>query len=82
MKPICERKETCIFLEKEIVYYSYPIHARSNIMVSGKQLNYYCTNPKKVDSLIGKKILSHEAKYKKCGFKATKKLGDFINVVR
>ena len=78
MKTICERGKICIFLKKEISIYSYPLYARSEILKSGEQLNYYCCNPKKLDNELIEKLLTHEEKYRKCGYKATDKLEVFF----
>ena len=74
IKPICERGKTCLFLEKKIEEYSYPIHVRSQIIKRGKQINYYCNNPKRFDKYQLSKLLMHEEKFRKCGFKVTCKL--------
>lgn len=78
IEPICERGKKCVFLKKEIRKYSYPIHARSQIMVTGKEMIYYCCNPKKYDEYRIPKILSHEEKFKMCKHKVTNKLEEFI----
>lgn len=81
VKPICERKTLCIFLEKIIEDMFYKKSAFSDYLSHSKILVYYCTNPKKIGcSDLTKIILSSEEKYKQCGYKVTKQLGDFINV--
>lgn len=78
IKPICERGKKCLFLKKEIREYSYPLHARSEIMIKGKEIVYLCNNPKKFDSWRLPKSLNHEEKFKMCKHKATNKLEEFI----
>lgn len=82
IKPICERGKKCIYLKKEIKEYSYPLRARSQIIISGKELVYLCNNPKKFDSWRLPKELNHEEKFKGCSFKVTNKLEEFINVTK
>lgn len=79
IKPICERGKICIFLKKEIEEYSYPLSARSQFIIRGKRLVYYCNNPKRFDKWQLPKALTHEEKFKKCGSKVTNKLVEFIN---
>ena len=78
VKPVCEKGIVCIFLKKELLRYSYPLYAKSDIMKSGEQLNYYCCNPKKLDDELIEKLLTHEEKYKKCGYKVTNILKEFL----
>lgn len=80
IKPICERGKKCVFLVKKIRQYSYPIYARSEIMVNGKELVYLCNNPKKFDEYRIPKMLTHEKKFRMCKHKVTNKLEEFINV--
>lgn len=77
IKPICERGVTCIFLDKKIEDYSYPIHARSEIMKTGKRLSYRCKHPKVLEKHIIPKRLTHEKKFKSCELKTTNTIGDF-----
>lgn len=79
IKPICRREKVCLYSIKRIEKYAFPISARSEIMKRGEQLNYYCTNPKKISSYRSEKWLSHEEKFRECSFKVTNKLEDFIN---
>jgi len=80
IKPICERGKTCLFLEKKIEEYSYPIHARSQIIKRGKQLNYYCNNPKRFNRYELPKRLNHTQKFRKCPCKVTNKLEEFFKI--
>lgn len=74
VKPICERNGICKFLVKEISRYRYE---NRGMIHTGSQLNYYCINPKKFEG-DGYNLLNNEKKYKKCGFKVTHKLEQFI----
>lgn len=78
IKPICERGKKCVFLEIKIEDYERPLFARSQIMKRGKQVNYYCNNPKRFDKYQLPKLLTHEEKFRKCGFKVTDKLEVFL----
>jgi len=78
IKPICERGKVCLYLKKEIRKYEYPLHARSQFMVKGKELCYFCNNPKRFDKYRLPKLLTHEEKFRKCGFKVTDKLEVFL----
>jgi len=80
IKPICERGKKCVFLTKEIREYSYPIHARSQVIIKGKELIYFCNNPMKFDSWRLPKKLSHAEKFRMCKYKVTNKLEEFTKV--
>jgi len=47
-------------------------------MATGKEMIYYCCNPKKYDEYRIPKILSHEEKFRMCKHKVTNKLEEFI----
>lgn len=59
--------------KKKIKGYVYESKGR---VYRGKQLNYYCMNPKRFKSYQNNK-LNHEQKFKKCGYKVTKLLESF-----
>ena len=80
IKPICEKGIKCVFSEKRIETYLFPLHARSQIILKGKELVYYCTNPRKLRSYEMEKRLTHKEKFAECGFKTTNRLEDFNNV--
>lgn len=77
--PICERGKKCIYFKKVIEDYHYKLHPRSDKIFTGKQVSYYCENPRRIKSYEIARRLNHEEKFKDCGFKVTNKLGDFIN---
>lgn len=76
--PICERGKVCVYLKKEIREYSYSLFPRRDYTVTGKQLVYYCSNPKKFNEWKIPKALNHEEKFRMCKHKVTNKLEEFI----
>jgi len=78
IKPICERGKKCLYLIKKIEEYSYNPFPRSQFTLKGKELCYYCNNPKRFSKWLIPKKLAHEQKFKECGFKVTDKLEQFI----
>lgn len=77
VKTICERGKKCIFLKTEIKPYK---REYRGFVITGKQLNYYCTNPKRFKKWEIPRILTHVQKYNSCGFKTTHKLEAFSSV--
>ena len=77
IEPICERGVVCKFLEKKIESYSYPVSARSDFTIKGKQLSYYCEHPKVLKKNISPKLLNNKMKYSCCELKTTNILEDF-----
>lgn len=80
IKPICERGRKCVYLIKEIKEYSYPLYAKSQVIVTGKELCYFCNNPQKFDSYRLPKKLTHAEKFKMCEHKVTNQLDEFVKV--
>lgn len=78
IKPICERGKKCVYFKKEIREYFYSPFPRSDYIIKGKELVYFCNNPKKFNEWILPKKLSHTEKFKMCKYKVTNKLEEFI----
>lgn len=76
---ICERGKKCVYSIKEIRDYSYPLYARSQFMVIGKEVCHSCNNPKKFHKWQLPKLLTHAEKFRMCKQKVTNKLEEFIS---
>lgn len=75
--PICERGKKCIYLEKRKEKFEVPLFARSEKTVGIEKLSYYCKNKKTLKYFEVERKLTHEEKFKSCGFKVTNRIDEY-----